>query len=95
MTAPSVLVQAATYIAGMQLAYTDGREIGELCDFDTQGRPIGTAPINYTATISTDGRRRLQNETASFYRGRDADARFTLTIDALGEGTLSGTVRRR
>lgn len=78
----------------MHLVYTDGREIAELRDFRTR-RAIGAAPINYTASISTDGARRLQSEAAAFYRGRDGDRRFTLTIDDVGERTLSGTVRRR
>lgn len=85
----------ATYGVGMQLAYTDGREIAELGDFHTRGKPIGTAPINYTASISNDGARRLTQESASFYRGRTGAARFTLTVDGVNERTLSGTVRRR
>jgi hypothetical protein len=79
----------------MQLAYTDGRDIAELGDFQTRGKPIGTAPINYTASISTAGASRLRQESASFYRGRAGDARFTLTVDGVIECTVSGTVRRR
>lgn len=91
----TVRVPATTYSGRMHLIYTDGRDIAELCDFHTRGRAIGTAPINYTASISTDGARRLQRETASFYRGREGDSRFTLTIDEVGDRMLSGTVRRR
>lgn len=79
----------------MYLAYTDGRAIAELCDLQTGGRPIGTAPVEYTATISTEGARMLRNERASFYRGTQGEERFTLTIDEGRELTLSGTVRRR
>jgi hypothetical protein len=79
----------------MQLAYTDGRAIAELGDIQTQGQRIGTAPINYTASISADGARQLQQESASFYRGRAGAERFTLTVDGVQEGTLSGTIRRR
>lgn len=84
-----------TYDVHMQLAYTDGREIAELSDFQTGGRPIGTAPVEYTATISSEGARLLRKERASFYRATQGDERFTLTIDEGRELSLSGTVRRR
>lgn len=79
----------------MLLMYTDGRDIGELADFQTQGQPVGAAPRNFTASISAEGARCLQREAASFYRGREGDGRFTLTIDSVNERTLTGTVRRR
>jgi hypothetical protein len=79
----------------MQLAYTDGREIAELQDFQTGGRPIGTAPIEYTASISSEGASLLRKESAPFYRGRQGEERFTLTIDGVRDRLLSGTVRRR
>jgi len=78
----------------MQLVYTDGREIAELHDLQTRGRPIGNAPIEFSATISVEGARMLQKERASFYRGREGDSRFTLTIDDVSDVTLSGTIRR-
>jgi hypothetical protein len=76
----------------MHLTYKDGREIAELCDLQTRG-PIGNAPIEYTAKISTDGVRILQKERASFYRGREGALRFTLTIDDVSE-SLTGTIRQ-
>jgi hypothetical protein len=95
MAYPAAFWLLATYDVGMQLTYTDGREIAELVDFHTRGKPVGTAPINYTASISTNGARRLQQESASFYRGRAGAARFTLTVDGVSEGSLYGTIRRR
>jgi hypothetical protein len=77
----------------MQLTYSDGRVIGELA-LDSS-KPIGHAPVEFTAEISKDGAALLRATPAPFYRATTVDDRFTVTIDRVDGVTLSGTIRRR
>jgi hypothetical protein len=78
----------------MQLAYSDGRLIAELTELSSS-KPIGNAPVEFSARISKAGETTLNRERAEFYRAVDGDQRFTLTIDSVAEGMLAGTIRRR
>jgi len=78
----------------MQLSYSDGRQIAELTDLQSS-KPIGNAPVEFSAKISEQGAATLKHDGAPFYRAIDGDQRFTLTIDKIGDGTIAGTIRRR
>ena len=78
----------------MELAYMDGRPISAVTDIQTE-RTIAHAPIEFSARVSEQGASLLNGERAPFYRGRDGESRFTLTIDSVTGVTIAGTIRRR
>jgi hypothetical protein len=78
----------------MQLAYSDGRPIAAVTGVLPQ-RPIGSAPVEFSAQISEEGAKQLKSEPAAFYRATEGEERFTLTIDTVQNGTIAGTIRRR
>ena len=78
----------------MQLAYSDGRLIAAVTGVLPQ-RPIGAAPVEFSAQITPEGAAILKTEPAAFYRATDGEQRFTLTIDTVQNGTIAGTIRRR
>jgi hypothetical protein len=78
----------------MILAYTDGRQIGELTNLKS-AKPIGQAPVEFSAEISAEGASMLRSSPAPFYRASLGEERFTLSIDHAEATVLSGTIRRR
>lgn len=78
----------------MELAYIDGRAIGPVLELRTS-RDIAFAPIEFSAELSEASAALLKQERAPFYRAREGEERFTLTIDSINGVTIAGTIRRR
>jgi hypothetical protein len=77
----------------MRLSSSDGRfitDIGEL----TTAKEVKTAPVEFSATVSSEGATLLRQYAAAFYRAEDEGARFTLTIDTVTGQRIAGTIRR-
>jgi hypothetical protein len=78
----------------MQLAFTDGRLISTLTELQS-AVPVGSAPVEFSAQVSTEGAEILRAGPSPFYRATDGDERFTLTIDRVTGLRIAGTIRRR
>ena len=78
----------------MRVTTTDRRFIAEFTDLETS-KELGTAPIEFSANVSSEGARALRDNAAAFYRAEQGDSRFTLTIDKVTELRITGTIRRR
>ena len=78
----------------MRLSSSDGRFITELADVTTSVE-VKTAPVEFSATVSSEGVTLLRQYAAAFYRAEDDGARFTLTIDTVTGQRIAGTIRRR
>jgi hypothetical protein len=78
----------------MQLSHSDGRLVSEITELRS-AKPIGNAPVEFSAEISKEGAALLRVERAAFYRASDGSERFTLTIDSVVGLRIAGTIRRR
>lgn len=78
----------------MRLTTTDRRFLAEVTDLETANE-VRNAPVEFSATVSTEGARALRENAAAFYRAEDGSSRFTLTIDKVIDLRIAGTIRRR
>jgi hypothetical protein len=81
-------------IKPIDLTFSDGRAISPLSEIHS-AKPIGNAPVEFTANVSEAGAHVLSEKPAAFYRGTDGEARYTITVDSVTVTTIAGTIRRR
>jgi len=81
-------------IKPIDLTFSDGRAISPLSELHS-AKPIGNAPVEFTANVSEAGARVLSEKPAAFYRATHGEVRYTVTVDSVTVMTIAGTIRKR